>query len=83
MPELPLQKLPARLQKNLPQPEALQLLPEAMARRYLTIPLKVKENVLHVAMANPTDIFGLEALASQTQMRIEPVTILDVRPSRC
>jgi general secretion pathway protein E len=60
------------LRKNLPEPEALQLIPEAMARKYIAVPLAVEGNVLRVAMANPTDIFALEALASWSQMRIEP-----------
>ncbi len=56
------------------QPEALQLIPESMARKYCAIPLTVGGNILHVAMANPTDIFALEGLATQSQMRIEPET---------
>ncbi len=60
------------LRKNTPEPEALQLIPEAMARKYMAIPVAVDGNVLRVAMANPTDILALEALASWSQMRIEP-----------
>ncbi len=54
------------------QPEALQLIPESMARKYCAIPLTVGGNILRVAIANPTDIFALEGLATQSQMRIEP-----------
>jgi general secretion pathway protein E len=61
-----------RLRKHLLQPEALQLIPEVMARKYNVIPLEVYDNTLRVAMANPTDILALEALATQTQRRIEP-----------
>ncbi len=53
------------------QPEALQLIPESMARKYCAIPLTVDGNILRVAIANPTDIFALEGLATQSQMRIE------------
>jgi general secretion pathway protein E len=60
------------LRKHSPQPEAIRLVPEDMARKYSAIPLAIKGNTLTVAMANPADIFALEALASQTQMRIEP-----------
>ena len=60
------------LKQNTPEPEALQLIPEAMARKYCAIPLTAKNNVLRVAMANPTDILALEALASWSQMRIAP-----------
>jgi general secretion pathway protein E len=54
-------------------PDALQLVSEAMAREYNVIPLEVKGRVLRVAMANPDDVFAIEALAARTQMRIEPV----------
>ena len=60
------------LRQNAPEPEALQLIPEAMARKHMVIPMSVSNNILRVAMGNPTDIFALEALASWTQMRIEP-----------
>ncbi len=61
-----------RLRKRQPEPQALQLIPEAMARRYAAIPLAVEGDALRVAMANPSDIFALEALATQSQLRIEP-----------
>jgi len=61
----------ARLQIRLPQPEALELITEAMARNYIAIPLAIKDNALRVAMANPADILALEALSAQSQMRIE------------
>jgi len=60
------------LRQSAPEPEALQLIPEAMARKYMVIPMTISNNILRVAMANPTDIFALEALASWTQLRIEP-----------
>jgi len=66
-PEKP-QAKPLRLS---PQPEALQLIPEVMARRYNTIPLAVSGNTLQVAMADPTDIFALEAFSAQSQKRIK------------
>jgi len=61
-----------KLRRYFPQPEALQLIPEAMARKYNAIPLAINADALQVAMANPADIFALEALATQSQMRIEP-----------
>jgi general secretion pathway protein E len=48
------------------------MIPETMARKYMVIPLAVEGNVLRVAMANPSDILALEALASWSHMRIEP-----------
>ena len=62
-----------RLLRQQPQPEALQLIPEVMARRYNAIPLTISGNTLEVAMVDPTDIFALEAFASQSRKRIRPV----------
>ena len=57
-----------------PQPEVLELIPETMARRFKAMPLLITDNSLEVAMVNPSDIFALEALASQSRMRIETIT---------
>jgi general secretion pathway protein E len=67
-----LEETQSSLRKAAPEPEALQLIPEAMARKHMAIPLERNGNILRVAMANPTDIFALEALASWSQLRIEP-----------
>jgi len=72
MPNPPLKEPRTRLRKHLLQPEALRLIPEAMARQYAAIPLEVNDSVLRVAMANPADILALEALATQSQKRVEP-----------
>ncbi len=63
--------IPGILEKTPPQSDALQMIPESMARKYLAIPISIEGNVLRVAMANPSDIIALEALASWSQMRIE------------
>ena len=60
------------LRKKSPEPQALNLVPETMARKYCAIPTALDGNVLHVAMANPSDIEAIEALSSWSQMRIEP-----------
>ena len=59
--------------KRAAQPEALRLIPEAMARRFNAMPVAVADNALQVAMGNPADIFALQALALQSRMRIKPV----------
>ena len=61
------------LLRQMPQPEALQLIPEVTARRYNAVPLRMSGNTLEVAMADPTDIFALEALSAQSRMRVKPV----------
>lgn len=67
------QKAQSKQLRQMVQPEALKLIPEVMARRYSVIPLSITQNTLQVAMANPADIFALEALAAKTRMRIRPV----------
>ena len=51
----------------------LNLIPESMARRFKAMPMAMVNDALQVAMANPSDIFALEALGLQSRKRIEPV----------
>ena len=67
-----LEKTGTSLRRHMPEPEALKLITEALARKYTAVPLAIDGDALRVAMANPSDIFALEALASRSQMRIEP-----------
>ncbi|MFP3899175.1 MAG: GspE/PulE family protein [Dehalococcoidia bacterium] len=62
-----------KLLRQRPQAEALQLIPEVVARRYNAIPLTISNRTLEVAMVDPTDIFALEALAAHSRMRIKPI----------
>ncbi len=59
--------------RHTPQPEALQLIPEVIARRYNAMPLAISGNTLQVAMADPTDIFALEAFSALSRMRIKTI----------
>lgn len=56
-----------------PSPEALQLVPEKLARKYGVVPMAIENNTLHVAMANPDDILAIEAIAAKTKKRIDPI----------
>jgi len=55
------------------QPEALQLIPESMARKYNVIPLAISNNTLLVGMTEVDNVLTLEALTARARMRIEPV----------
>ncbi len=66
-------KTPTKLLRQMPQADALQLIPEAIARKYTAIPLTISGKTMEVAIADPTDIFALEALAAQSRMRIKPI----------
>jgi len=71
--EAPAAKPELKHLKHEPQPEALQLIPEVMARRYSAVPLAISGNTLEVAMSDPTDIFALEAFSALSRMRIKPI----------
>ncbi|MDD5509365.1 MAG: GspE/PulE family protein [Dehalococcoidales bacterium] len=64
---------PAQQLRQVIPAEVLQLIPEVMARRYNAIPISVSGHTLKVAMANPTDIFALEAFSANSKKRIKPV----------
>jgi general secretion pathway protein E len=66
-------KAHAKLLRQMPQPEALQLIPEAIARRYNAIPLTISGKTMEVAIVDPTNIFALEALSAHSRMRIKPI----------
>jgi len=55
-------------------PEALNVLPEAVAKRYLTLPfaLDKERRQLSVAMADPTDLQVLEFIEGKTGLRVLP-----------
>lgn len=52
-----------------PQAEALALVPEAMASVYKIVPLSVKDNVLTVAMADPSNLLALDDLRNLIGVR--------------
>ena len=60
------------LRQQFPQREAVDLIPEALARKHTAIPVVIRGGTLLVAIAKPGDILALEALAAQSRMRVEP-----------
>ena len=54
-------------------PEALQLIPEATARRFTVLPIGVNDNVLEVAMVNTGDFATIQILEMQSKMRVKAV----------
>jgi general secretion pathway protein E len=61
------------LQYAAPTPQALQAIPEDVARRYNVIPVTLENNTLRVFMANTSDILTIENLSIYTRKRIEPI----------
>lgn len=60
--------------RQLIQHEAVELIPEVLARRYQAIPVDLKGNTLEVAMADPNNILAVEAFSLQTKKRIKVIT---------
>ncbi len=60
-----------------PQPEALEMIPQAHAKRFKMLPLKVDETRLVVAMANPLDVFVIDELRMSTGLEIEPFIAIE------
>ncbi len=52
---------------------AVELIPESIARRYQVLPLEIADGALVVAMEEPANIEALDVLAAFTKKRIEPV----------
>ncbi len=55
------------------EPEVLSLMSEETARRYRVLPIRVQDNRLTVAMADPFDFYTIDHLAMTTKMEIDPV----------
>ncbi len=60
------------LKRHTVQPQALALVPEAIARRYSLIPLDVIDGELIVVTENPLDVQALEDVAIRIGMRTRP-----------
>jgi general secretion pathway protein E len=61
------------LKKEGVKPEAIKLVPEAIARKYGVIPVDTTDGTIIIAMEDPRDIEAVEDLAAVTMKRVEPV----------
>ena len=52
---------------------AVELVPEALARRYTLIPVRKEADLLTVAMADPLDVRAVDAVRLQTHCRVQKV----------
>jgi type II secretory ATPase GspE/PulE/Tfp pilus assembly ATPase PilB-like protein len=59
------------LKRHVIQPQALRLIPEEMARKYMLIPMDIVNDSLMVVMADPEDIRTIEDIKAQAKMRVE------------
>lgn len=58
------------------------LIPEAVAKRYMVIPVSLEEGVLKIAMIDPLNVFALDELKKITGHAIEPVVTTETEISR-
>ena len=63
------------------QPEALRLIPEAIARKYDLIPLRIEGDSLVLAMADPDNLYAIEdvRVLSRMKVKILRAALMDIR----
>jgi type IV pilus assembly protein PilB len=66
-----------------PQPAALQLLPQELARRLRVVPLRVTRRTLALAMADPLDLATAEDVRFRTGRRVEVEVASESAVLRC
>lgn len=60
------------LKQRQPQPEAIQLIPEKLARKYNVLPLEIVDGCLLLVMANAEDLLAYQDAESVSGMRVIP-----------
>ncbi len=60
------------LKRHTLQPEALKLVTEWMARKYMVVPLDIVDDALVVVMADPGDTQAVNDLVAQSGVKIQP-----------
>jgi type IV pilus assembly protein PilB len=55
------------------QPDALKVLTPPVARRYICLPLEITAGDVTLAMANPQDIYAIDAVRFASNRRVRPV----------
>ena len=53
--------------------EAIQAVPESLANKYVLIPIKIQDNTIHVAMADPLNMFALDDVKIASGYEVEPL----------
>jgi len=63
---------PINLDNYLIDPQIIDLVPQALARRYILIPVFKSEDTLTVAMADPLNVFAIDDLQARTKCKVTP-----------
>ena len=61
------------LKQQQPQRQAIDLIPDKLARKYNVLPLEIADSCLVLVMANPENILAYQDAQSVSRMRIKPV----------
>jgi len=56
-----------KISKITPEPEALDILPYDIAKKYMALPLHIKDDTLEITMAEPTDMSAIEELQNEVR----------------
>ena len=59
------------LRKHKVQPAVLRLIPEAIARKWDIMPLRIEDNFLIVAMADPDNLYSIEDIRALSRMEVK------------
>ncbi len=54
-----------------PDEELIRLMPEELSRQTQAVPVKMENNTLHIAMAEPSDLYAIDQIQMQTGMPLE------------
>jgi type IV pilus assembly protein PilB len=73
----------ADLSERPPSPEAAMLIPGRIARKLKSIPVSLSDGSLHLAMANPLDVFAIDEVRSIVEMDVEPMIASEEEISAC
>ncbi|MFH0858932.1 MAG: GspE/PulE family protein [Candidatus Omnitrophota bacterium] len=60
-----------KLEEVQPDPELIKVMPEALARQTQSVPIKIENNTLHVAVTDPTDLYSIDQIQMHTGMALE------------
>lgn len=69
------------LKKHKVQPAVLRLIPEAIARKWDIMPLRIEDNFLIVAMADPDNLYAIEDIRALSRMEVKVLhaALMDVQ----
>ena len=59
------------LENVLPNEQMVKIMPEALAIQTQSVPIRIENGILHLAMSEPSDLFAIDQIQMQTGLHIE------------